>query len=49
MGSHKMIVGSPPVRVGQEVWGLLSGGSGATCQLCWLLGTSVLERRRIIH
>jgi hypothetical protein len=29
--THKMIVGSPPLEVDQELWGLLSSGPGATC------------------
>jgi hypothetical protein len=29
-----MIVGSPPLQVGQELWGLLCCGPGVTCQRC---------------
>ena len=34
MGTHKMIVSSPPFQVGQQLWGLLGGGPGATRQRC---------------
>src|SRR5579864_1727666 len=32
MRTYKMIVGSPPFQVGQELWGLLGRGPGATRQ-----------------
>ncbi len=35
MGTHKMIVSSPPFQVGQQLWGLLGRGPGATCQRCY--------------
>ncbi len=35
MGSHKMIVSSPPLQMGQQVWGLLGCGPRATCQSCY--------------
>src|SRR6266566_1675742 len=34
MGTHKMIVSSPPFQMGQKLWGLLSRGPSATCQSC---------------
>ncbi len=34
MGTHKMIVSSPPLQMGQELWGGLRRGSGAACQSC---------------
>ncbi len=32
MGAYEMIVGSPPLEMSQQLWGLLSGGPGATSQ-----------------
>jgi hypothetical protein len=32
MGTHKMIVGAPPLKVGQKLWSLLRGGPASTCQ-----------------
>ena len=29
-----MIVSAPPFQVSQQLWGLLGGGPGATCQRC---------------
>jgi len=34
VGTHKMILGSPPFQVNQKGWGLLSGGPGAACERC---------------
>ncbi|SRR5258708_7776733 len=34
MGTHKMIVSSPPLEMGQELWGLLGRGPSAACQSC---------------
>jgi hypothetical protein len=34
MGTHEMIVSSPPLEMGQEVGRLLDGGPRATCQCC---------------
>src|SRR5258708_1623570 len=34
MGTHIMIVSSPPFQMDQELWGLLGRGPGATCQSC---------------
>ena len=30
--THKVIVRSPPLQMGQEVWGMLGSGPGAACQ-----------------
>jgi hypothetical protein len=32
MRTHEMIVRSPPLEMGQEMWGLLSRSPGATSQ-----------------
>ncbi len=29
-----MIIGSPPLEMGEQVWGLLCCGPGSTCQSC---------------
>ena len=34
MWTHKMIVSAPPLQMSQEVWGLLGGGPGTTCERC---------------
>jgi hypothetical protein len=30
--THKVIIGSPPLEMGQKLWSLLRSGPGATCQ-----------------
>src|SRR6266699_1388004 len=32
MGTHKVIVGAPPLEMGEQGWGLLGCGPRATCQ-----------------
>ena len=34
MGAHKVIIGSPPLEMGEQVWGLLGSGPGTACQRC---------------
>src|SRR6266849_1106551 len=34
MGTHNMILGSPPFQVNQKVWGRLRRSPGAACQRC---------------
>ncbi len=43
MGTHKMIVSSPPVQVGHELWGGLRGGPGATRQSCHAMTDSEIQ------
>jgi hypothetical protein len=33
--THKMVVGAPPLEVGEQKWGLLGRGPGATSKRCY--------------
>ncbi len=34
MGTVKMVVGSPPLQIGQQLWGLLGSGPSTSCERC---------------
>ena len=35
--AHKVIVRPPPLEMSQQVWGLLCGGPGTSCQSCYAM------------
>jgi hypothetical protein len=34
MGTHEVILGTPPLEMGEQVWELLRSGPGTACQRC---------------
>ena len=43
MGAHKMIIGSPPVQVSQQMGSLLGRGPGAVCQCCHSMSDAQID------
>src|SRR5689334_18660258 len=43
MGTHKVIVGAPPLQMGEQVWGLLRRRPGATSQGGYSMSESQID------